>query len=182
MPIFRLSIEKYSALAAEYWVNRYFLQAATLADAMLMVDGIKDAERTLYYPGVVITKSHVDDNQPESEVYGTLVHNQAGQRQPETEPYPLFAVARVDFTVAGGGRPSRKYLRGVLTESDANGLVLGAGVLAVLQTYATNVAASGVCDPQGQDVISGSPWLAVAMRQLRRGSKKKVIPSPPGTP
>lgn len=177
MPAYRLTIEKFHSASAEYWVNRYYVNAASLADASLASNGIVDAEKACYPAGVIITKSHVDDDVPLTENYETTVRNLAGTRTtPTGDAMPLFVVARVDFTVAGGGRPSRKYLRGVLFESDASFSTLGSGILALLSTYASSVAASGACDPQGQDIVAGVPWNAPAMRQLRRGSKKKDIP------
>jgi hypothetical protein len=182
MPIFRATVEKFQAAAGEYWVNRYFVNAANLGDAAAMLPGIVDAEKALYHAGVMITKSHVDDNIEGTEVYQTVIHNTLGIRATGgATALPLFVVARVDFSVVGGGRPSRKYLRGMLLENDISFTTMEAGALAALQTYANNIVAAGVCDPQGQDVISGAPWQAPAMRQLRRGSKKKVIPSSAGT-
>jgi len=177
MAIFRLHIEKYHALSSEYWVNRYFIDAATLADAALASNGIVDAEKPLYSPDVVITKSHVDDNVPNTSNYQTTIRNLAGTRTSHAgDRLPLFVVARVDFSVAGGGRPSRKYLRGVFYEMDVSFSSIATLMLTSLNTYASSVAASGACDPQGQDIISGAAFLSPAMRQLRRGSKKKVIP------
>lgn len=177
MARFRLTVEKYHNASAEYWVNRYYVNAADLADATLMSNGIVDAEKALYPNTVVITKSHVDDDVPLTLNYETTIRNLAGIRTAPTGDFlPLFVVARVDFSVAGGGRPSRKYLRGVLFEADTTFNTLGASILTALNTYASSVAASGACDPQGQDIIGGSPWNAPAMRQLRRGSKKKLVP------
>lgn len=177
MPVYRCHIEKFHSGSGEYWVNRYFINAASLSDASVASTGIVDAEKVLYTSDVSITKSHVDDNVPLTDNYETTVRNLAGTRAAQSSVrLPLFVVARIDFTVLGGGRPSRKYLRGVLYKDDAGFNFLGAGILTMLQTYATNVAASGACDPQGQDVIGGSPFNAPAMRQLRRGSKKKDTP------
>lgn len=177
MPVFRLVIEKYHQTSAEYWVNRYFINAASMADATLASNGVVDAEKALYTSDVMITKSHIDDNVPNTINFETTIRNITGTRPSVAgDRMPLFNVARVDFSVAGGGRPSRKYLRSVLYELDASFTSIVAGVVTMLQTYADSVAASGVCDPQGQDFISGSPWKAPAMRQLRRGSKKKIVP------
>jgi hypothetical protein len=177
MPVFRLQIEKFHSNANEYWVNRYFLNAASLADATLASNGIVDAEKALYMPEITITKSHVDDNAPNTSVFETVIRNLPGTRaNVAADRMPLFVVVRVDFTVAGGGRPSRKYLRGILNEGEVSFTTLAAGVVTLVDQYAANVAASGACDPQGQDIIAGVTWKAPAMRQLRRGSKKKLTP------
>lgn len=177
MPTFRVTIEKYQASAGEYWTNRYFVVAANLADAALMVGGIADAEKALYHAGVMITKSHVDDYVEDTDQYQTVIHNMVGTRSTGgATALPLFVVARCDLQVAGGGRPSRKYLRGMLLENDISFTSMETGALSALTTYIGNIVAAGVCDPQGQDVTGGAPWQAPAMRQLRRGSKKKVTP------
>lgn len=177
MPIFRAQIEKFHQYTSEYWVNRYFINAATIEDAAVSMNGIRDAERQLYTSFITVTKGHVDDMQPNTDVYLTPTWNMAGTRPaPTGQMFPLFVVARVDLTVAGYGRPSRKYLRGVLWEGDADINLLEANMLTMLGQYGTNIAAAGACDPQGQDIISGAGFPAPAMRQLRRGSKKKVTP------
>jgi hypothetical protein len=48
--------------------------------------------------------------------------------------------------------------------------------LAKLQAYANAIVAAGVCDVDAQAFTAGAPFLMPGMRQLRRGSKKKVTP------
>lgn len=171
----RLTIEKYFAGLGEYWTNIYWTDG-TISEAGSALAAIIAAERALYYPTVTITKARVDDGVPNTDVFVTSVINQAGTRAASSDPLPLFAVARVDFSIAGQGRPGRKYLRGVLQENDTASFNIVSGLLTSLQTYADAVVAAGVTDEEGQAFSSGAPALQVGMRQLRRGSKKKITP------
>lgn len=178
MPVYRVMVEKHWAALNEFWTNVYYASGASLSDIATVATALVNAERPLYTAACTITKTHVDDMVPDTDVFETIPRNLSGTRTEPTSSHlaPLFVVARVDFAVAGGGRPSRKYLRGVLWETDFNISALESGMLTLLNTYATAVASSGACDPQGQDIASGSAKNAPAMRQLRRGSKKKLTP------
>jgi len=171
----RITIEKFNSTQGEYWVNVYWT-AGTIGDAGPVAAALIAAERALYYPSVTITKARIDDGVPNTDLFSTVVVNQAGTRGAAADPLPLFAVGRVDFTINGQGRPGRKYLRGFLQESDTSNFVLTAGAITALQTYADAVVAAGVTDADGQAIVDGSPMPAIGMRQLRRGSKKKATP------
>lgn len=177
MPIFRITIEKYMASAAEYWTNIYHVDVADLQAAVQQIANFANAERPLYPESVVITKGRADDGIPNTDQYGTQVFNAAGTRASAGQDLnPLFVTARVDFTSAGFGSPSRKFLRGVLYESDVSFSSIGATVAALLNTYGDAIIALPVCDVDGQDLVDAVPFLAPQMRQLRRGSKKKIVP------
>lgn len=171
----RITIEKYSSFNGEYWTNIYWT-AGTIGDAGSVATALINAEKALYPPQVTITKTRIDDGVPNTDMFATVVINTVGTRSSSADFYPFFAVLRVDFSVSGQGRPCRKYLRGVLQESDANGLVLAGGILTAAATYASAVVAAGVTDPQGSAITSGAAFTQVGMRQLRRGSKKTVTP------
>jgi hypothetical protein len=171
----RITIEKYYPFFGEYWTNVYWT-GGSMGDAGAVAVALIAAEVAVHYNVVTITKARIDDGLENTDVFVTSVVNAPGSRSPGAEPYPLFAVARVDFSISGQGRPGRKYLRGVLGEDTANGLALTSGMMTVLNTYASAVVAAGVTDPQGSAIISGAAHPQVAMRQLRRGSKKPVTP------
>lgn len=178
-----MTIEKYRADVHEYWTNIYHLVATDVGDALTYTDSIVAAERPLYTGAVTITKGRVDDALPNTDVSAVKVFNVAGTRTPPLEhAVPLFVVARVDFTVLGGGRPSRKYLRSVFYEADISFTIIEAPVKALLQTYANAVCSTGMCDVDNQAFVVGVPFPAPAMRQLRRGSKKKKDPLLDGIP
>ena len=174
---YRVTVEKHYAAFQAYWTNIYWITAADLAAGLTQAQAIVNAEKPLYANHITITKARVDDGVPETEQFSTLVPNAVGTRAtPAGDDFPLFLTARVDFQVADNGRPCRKYLRGVLFESDSGIAVLGAGIKTILQTYATAIAATTACDPQGFDIVSGAPFGAPQMRQLRRGSKRPATP------
>jgi hypothetical protein len=174
---YQLSIEKY--YAGEYWVNRYFLSTLALTDARTAANAIAALERTLYSGYVVMTKMSISSTQQGDFVYETIVLNQPGGRDIAlNQMLPLFVVVRVDFSVQAS-RPSRKYLRGVLIEPDINGVAIEPAIITMVNTnYATKMAAiADFVDPQGSDIVTGACHPQVAMRQLRRGSKKRPVQS-----
>lgn len=175
---YRITIEKYMAAVSEYWVNVYWVSALDMPTALAKVTPLVNAEKALYGAGVTITKSRVDDGDPNTDVSTTVVHNIAGTRTGMTgDQLPLWVTARVDFSATDGGRPSRKYLRGVLWETETSMTTLIAGMSTLLANYGLAVVSEGVCDPQGFDLTVAAPFMSPQMRQLRRGSKKKVIPA-----
>lgn len=176
-PPFRIIVEKYMASNGEYWVNQYWTPAVDLDAANTVAASVMAAERLLYWNGVTITKTRVDDNTPLTDQFITVPQNLAGTRAtPASNSAPLWVTARVDFAVAGNGRPSRKYLRGVLFEEDFSSIDLSTTVKTLLQTYANTIVGLNICDPDMQDLLSGAPFNAPQMRQLRRGSKKPATP------
>jgi hypothetical protein len=173
----RITIEFYYPTIAEYWTNRYFTSDAWTAAGTTM-DALVAAHRPVLFDTAFITKIRVDDGVEDTDNFDTVSVNLAGTYAiAGLNPLPFWNVARVDFDVAGGGRPSRKYLRGILTEQNCNFTALESGLTTLLNTYADAVVATGaIIDPQGNDFVDGVVWPMPAMRQLRRGSKKKVIP------
>lgn len=177
MPLWIVTVEKYYPPAGEYWTNVYHLNAASGEDASAAAAAFRDAELPLYHPGVTLTKVRISSAIEEDEAHNTWAYNAAGTRTGVTsDMLPLFNVARVDFTVAWQ-RPSRKYLRAVLVEAESTFTSLAAGLVSVLDAYGTAVRAiTGICDEHGNTFTGHSVWPAPAMRQLRRGSKKKLTP------
>lgn len=171
----RLTIEK--MYQGEYWTNVYWL-AGSVGDAGSPAAAIIAAEKAVTLDSVLFTKARLDDGVQDTDVYATIIINDFGDRELATGTMvPLFNVVRVDFA-AGGGRPSRKYLRGLLTEAFVNFNTIEAAQVSFFQTnYATVVAeVTAFQDVDGDDISSGVVHPFVGMRQLRRGSKKKTIP------
>lgn len=169
----RITVELYMPSQAEYWTNRYFTTDAVNA-AGDTIDGLAAAYYAIGWSDIMVTKIRIDDNVENTDNYDTVTFNQFGSNAIGSEQHlPLFNVARVDFDVAGGGRPSRKYLRGLLTESGVTFTSLGSTTLTGLNSFGDAIVALGtICDPQGNLFVDAVPWPAPAMRQLRRGSKK----------
>lgn len=173
----RITVEFYCSTVGEYWTNRYFTTDAVNA-AGDTIDALAAAHISILRANCVLTKVRVDDNIEDTDNYDTVSFNTVGGLTTGgVNTLALFNVARVDFDVAGGGRPSRKYLRGYLTEADANFLGIETANVTQLNTFADAIVAIGtICDPQGALFVDGVVWPFVQMRQLRRGSKKKTTP------
>lgn len=175
--IVRMNIEKYFASASEYWSNVYYCVADSPTAAISIADAVVNAEKATIDNAIIVTKAHLDDMTPGTEVFATKVYNAAGTKTVGTgDRLPLFVVCRVDFSTLGGGRPSRKYLRAILTEGDTTFTSIGAANLTLLATYAAAIVTAGCTDVDGQVFTSGSVLTPPAMRQLRRGSKKTSTP------
>lgn len=182
MALWQLDIEK--VLLGEYWTNRYIIDGPNMADALISANIVYEAERDITKSVVTFTKYRVSDGLPNTDVYQIVNLNTVGTVAPDGNMLPLFNVVRVDFNTTGGGRPSRKYLRLPLytTEVGAGG-ALAAGILGGVGTEYADVLAglTAYVDVDGQQIVSGSVWPFVGMRQLRRGSKRReeeIIPSP----
>lgn len=178
---FRITIEKFYPEAYEYWTNVYFVQANTLGDAGPIGSQIVQAERTIHGTGVIFTKMRVDDNVKDTEVYSTVNLNLNGQRTISGDLSPLFVTQRVDMNVTGG-RPSRKFYRGVLSEGVLTSFGrMTAPWIAEMETFCALLGnISGLVDVDGQEVINVVCAIVAANRQLRRGSKKKNTQSSGG--
>lgn len=171
-----LTIEK--LYNGEYWVNVYQLQATDLDNAGSPAAAILNAERAITDNRITFTKFSIRTNTPLDYVYVTVPVNLQGAKDwGGSDLLPLFNVVRVDLAAAVG-RPSRKYLRGVLGEASTLAMNITDAVLATIQSDYCNIiaAVTQLVDNQGDDIIAATPVKAVGMRQLRRGSKKKLIP------
>lgn len=176
MALWAVDIEK--VLQNEYWTNRYIVEATELGDAVGIADDIVQIERAVHNTNVLFTKARVADRVPLTDVYASVPYNVFGLQTLNGHFLPLFNVARVDFNVQGGGRPSRKYLRLPIQEEwQQDGVFIGAFQTLVANSYvAPMVALVGYVDTDGQEIIDGSLYPSVGMRQLRRGSKRREEP------
>lgn len=174
MALWQVDIEK--QLNAEFWTNVYHVDAADIASAETIAASIVAIERAVHGTFVAFTKMRVR-NVADPFAADTTILSLLGQRAVATNAMPLFVVARVDFT-AEIGRPSRKYLRGVLAEADVNSDNLeSAAITFVNENYATPLAALvGYVDIDGQQIVNGGCHPRTGMRQLRRGSKRRTQP------
>jgi hypothetical protein len=176
MPLFTLDVQK--ELRGEYWTNRYVLDGVSLLALTAPANAIVAAERAITLGDVRIVSYRISDRIAGGDVYIVQPVGVLGQRTVATQALPLFDVARVDFSV-GQGRPSRKYLRGVLAEGDQTNY--GELELTTVQFIDDNYAniVSDVpeyVDVDGQQIAYGRCYPYVGMRQLRRGSKRRSQP------
>lgn len=171
-----LEIEK--VYNGEYWVNHYYLNSADLSAAGSPAAAILNAERAFHDSRITFTKFTVRTTADLDYVYTTVPVNLPGlSGAGASDLMPLFVVMRVDMG-ATAGPPSRKYYRGVLKEDAVTGMQINSAFISGTATAVAALAAvTALCDPQGDDIITALINPNVGMRQLRRGSKKKVIPS-----
>lgn len=162
----------------EYWSNRYVIEAASLPAALTFAAAIRSIEHTCTANIATLTKYRVSSDNVGDDVYQIINDNEAGARAVDSFPLALFNRARIDFNTVGGGRPSRKYWCGPLVENDVQGGVLEASYRNFIDTnYASALLSiTGFVDVDGQAFSSASVFPDVAMRQLRRGSKRKLAP------
>lgn len=178
---YQVDIEKF--MGTEFWTNRYIVRADSLQLATDLGQQIVGIERAVHDARVSFTKLSVRTRIQGDGRYTTTTLNLTGNvSNPGVELAPLFVVARVDFN-AEEGRPSRKYLRGVINEVNLQGMRIASDAVAFInQNYASPLASlADFVDVDMQELVSGSCSQNTGMRQLRRGSKKKSTQSSTGT-
>lgn len=176
MPLFSLDVQK--TFRGLFFTNRYILNLSSVSAGGTAADAIIAAERAITIPDVDFTSYRISDMVPGTDTFVVVPINESGERVVLTQALPLFDVLRVDFGT-GIGRPSRKYLRGVLAEGDQEnyGELLAASLAEFQTNYANAVlAVPEYVDVDGQEFVSAAPFSRVAMRQLRRGSRKRTEP------
>ena len=175
MPHFQIDVEK--QLGQEFWTNVYHVTAADMADAISHGSDIVEIEQTVHTSDVNFTKFRASTMTEGDFVFATVPINEPGTNS--TGPYlALFNVVRVDFGIEGFGRPCRKYLRcPILETQQTDGLLEDAMVTFINENYADLIVGLGfVENPHAVAFINGSTSKIVGMRQLRRGSKRRLAP------
>lgn len=174
MALFKVDIEK--SRGTEFWTNRYVVDQANLADAFLLGEDIVAAERQFHPSEVTFTKYRASDLNPSTDQFITGPISLPGLLTPGNSILPLFNVIRVDFA-AGFGRPSRKFYRGILYESNTeSGTILGALLASISASLLPLVEGGNLVDVDGTPLSSVTPFSTIAMRQLRRGSRRRTTP------
>ncbi len=174
-PYWQIDVQK--LLGTEYWTNVYHVAASSQATAMLYAEAIVDLERQSALSSVQFVRNRVAPFPGPSE--GTIIPIGLVGVVAGDGWLPLFNVVRVDFP-APTGRPSRKYYRLPLAESAQTNGVLDQNVRAIIQgrfdAYFASPNSSGLIDIDGQLLVSARVMSNVGMRQLRRGSKRRLQP------
>lgn len=174
MALYTVDVEK--RLNSEFWSNRYIVEAPTLGDAQSVAGSIVGAERGFHMNIVTFTRVRVSTLADTDDSYVIIPINAPGFRLSTGSLLPLFNTLRMDI-IAPSGRPSRKYYRGVLTESDINGDAIDED----FTSEASNISAlfsdgdsSGIVGPQGEIFTGISVIPFVQMRQLRRSRRRRT--------
>lgn len=181
MPGYQVDIEK--SMGGEFWTNRYFIDRGNVNNAALAAMEIVSGERSFHRVGVTFTKLRVRSKVVGDEEFVTIPLNQPGLLATSGPFLPLFNVVRVDVAVVGGGRPSRKYYRIGLCAGDLEPGVgkittLAASINGLVEAMMEAVSSGGgsILDPDNQVWDSAATFSDVAMRQLRRGSRRRTEP------
>ncbi len=173
--LFQVDIQK--TMANEYWTNVYHCNSPDQAAAVVFAQDIVEVERDIHGVGVAFTSMRVRPFPGPSE--GSIIALGGTGERAGGLWLPLFNVCRVDFPVAIG-RPSRKYYRLPITEGEVEYNSFTPAFVAAIQLALDNwFLAPGpdpLCDVDGQPLTRAVVMSTVGMRQLRRGSKRKLEP------
>ena len=173
MSLHQVDVEK--LLETEYWTNRYFIDVPNVSAGIPVGQAIVDFERRFHSEGVLFTKIRVSDAIPNNDNFVILTLNVAGLDGPSGDYLPLFNCVRMDLAPAIG-RASRKFYRAPIREGEQVGGFLTEARLnalnALIPTYLYPI--TELCDPDLQPFSQVAFVRTVAMRQLRRGSRRRT--------
>lgn len=182
MPLFKVDTEK--SYGSEFWTNRYIIEAGSIENAQEGGLIIIEAEREFHRTFVNFTKLRVSTFTPNDDVFIVTPYSADGNLVPSSGGVlPLWNVVRVDLAVEGFGRPSRKFYRTGLMAGDVtlDFTITGDALNVVVPSVEAMIAelqsnASPLVDVDGQNIASSVSYGLIAMRQLRRGSRRRTEP------
>lgn len=159
----------------EYFVNDYHVIAASFAEALDYANDIVAAEKAIFRQSVAFVNMRI--KQAVAVTQGTVVPIGGTGSQPVATYLPLYVTARVDFSPAVG-RPGRKYLRLPVVSQGTDGQNLtSAAITSIVDNYLNPILGLGVvCKPNADIFVSGGVFAPLQMRQIRRGSKRRLQP------
>jgi len=173
MPLYKVDIQK--SHGAEFFTNVYYIEVATLTAGENVARAIADAEKLAHVADVQFLSARVSDL-GSGESFIVVAIGGTGSVFPSTW-LPLWNVLRVDLYPATG-RPSRKYYRLPINEADSiNGtfeLTFFNGPVTSLVSGLANIPE--LRDVDGQPFVRMQAFRPIAMRQLRRGSRRRTQP------
>lgn len=178
MPLYSVDIQKKQG--TEYWTNRYILNDASLGAASVSMLEIAQCEVQIHTQNVVIDRGRVRPLAPGGDNFIIVPYGYDGGYDGGSlsSQLPLFNVVRVDLEVSEG-RPSRKYYRVGLTDGMVNGSTINETYRAFVDTQVEQMRtdlAGKLVDVDGQGINGATVFATVAMRQLRRGSRRRLTP------
>jgi len=183
MPQYRVQIFK-AITSGKPWSNVYHVVSDDLTAASAFAETLAGIEQNVHYSFVTLLRARVSTEVPDDGVFNTITLNVAGLRGGSPQTLPLFNTVRVDFGVFGG-RPSYKYIRGPLAESEQDGGIISVGELTFFDTnYAqplldlstTPIADGQLTDEDGNAFTSVSIYPQVQERQRTR--RRRALPAP----
>jgi hypothetical protein len=174
MAVWQVDIQK--QLGTEYWTNVYHVNVPSQAAAVTEAQTIIYAERQLSMDNVTFVNYRVRPF-PAGGTPGTVYPIGQAGLSASADYLPLWNTVNVIFTV-GQGRPSRKYLKLPIPEvAQSNGIISSTYLASWGTAYSAALEGmANLCDSQGNPFLDVGILVNVGMRQLRRGSKRKLLP------
>lgn len=175
MPHYKIEIFKGTSSTVD-WSNVYHAVASTLDDAVEIANDVVFIERDVFMEYIYFFRMRVTVNDPGFNGFTIVPLTGTGTRGTPSFSLPLWNTFRVDFLV-DGGRPSRKFLRGPVLQSDQNGDQLTTGgiafiaenyVLPMTALFSADGIADGLVDESGNVFSSAQVHNFVQMRQMHR--------------
>lgn len=181
MPIFAIQVFKTHPLnGTREWSNVYHVRCSTSLVAIGIADEIVAAEREFHNASTTFTRARASSIVAADDDFRTNVYNEGGLRADPTQNMPLWDTVRVDITVEGGGRPSRKFYRLPLGEADVANLVVDGTLRSLIDTSleglrtALETATTPLVDLDDQPWTDVAAFGFVQMRQLHRKRKRSA--------
>lgn len=177
MALYKIDIEK--SFGTEFWTNVYYTDQGSITVAAEAMNAIAANERNIHSTEILFTKGRVSSVTEGDDQFLTVPYGSFGLRVAGGSRLPLFNVARVDISTLGLGRPSRKYYRLPLYESDVDNGVIGTTLLELIEANVGDIASDieiNAVDVDGQNWQVATAFPTIGMRQLRRGSRRRSTP------
>lgn len=182
MPIFKIQSFKNITGSDREWSNTYQVRAEFIEDVIAAITPLPNRERALHANNVTLSRVRISDSVPGTDVFVIVPFNLVGTAYDAAafDTLPLFNTVRVDISVAGLGRPSRKFFRSPVGEQwivDGN---LDLTVVSLFNNQMNGLIAdmaAGDCplvDPDNQLWQTAVTKVAVQMRQLHRKRRRAV--------
>lgn len=185
MPLYLCQTRKATQLyGGRKWSNQYFHVSSTVTAALAWVYSVwVSLEKPFHYDDCYCYEVYVNevgdtpysigytDPVVHADAYGNLASGSAGQKA------PTFVTLRVDFPVTAS-RPSRKFYRPILRETDFDGDNLAPGFSTIVSTAMANLGTIG-----GFYDVDGQVWLgtfSVKGLTSRRMGKTAALAVPAG--
>jgi hypothetical protein len=181
MPIFAVQVFKTHPLnGSREWSNVYHVRCGTSLIAIGIAGEIVTAEKAFHNVSTTFTRARASSITPGDDDFQTQVYNEPGERTDPSQNYPLWDTVRVDITVVGGGRPSRKFYRLPLGETDVVNLVVDGTLRSTIDTalealrVSLDTATTPLVDLDDQEWQDVAAAPNVQMRQLHRKRKRSA--------
>lgn len=174
MPVFKVDVQV--DLGDQFITNVYHVLADSLSTAGGQGLKILDYQKTILPAGFAFNAVRISTPAEGDNSFYTIPVAVQGTRVASSDPMPMFCRFRVDFQI-GFRRPLRKFLLVPLEGDQNSGQFSQAARDYVTNNYIVPILADPIIQlvaADGSPVISAAVNPAVGMRQLRRGSKRKI--------